>query len=161
MEVISGLGEKKPKPNLKVIEYNNLLAKIHIAARELKISRKEYLNILARSFGVGSATCLSHNEMRRLLKIFKGMGWKVKPPAGKRPARRDVILVWQEQARNAARQLGSGWEKRLRETIEEECGVANLAWCQDIGVLQRVCRRLEESSGGNDQDPKRSGSSGR
>ena len=159
MEVINGQGRKLPKPNLKMVEYKALLAKIHIALRELKIGRREYLNILARSFGVGSATCLSNQELKRLVNLFERMGWKPRAPEGGRPAAREVILAWQERARETAKGHGAGWEKQLRAMLEEECGVREVTWCRDIGALRRVCRRLEEAGAGAEK-PRRTGSSG-
>jgi len=103
MELIEGKGRKRPKPNLKMVEYKRLLAKVHIARRELKITLEEYLNILGRSFGVGSAACLSNNELERLVDLFIGMGWRPRSPVlgnlEDSSRGRELIESWQERVR--------------------------------------------------------------
>lgn len=160
MEVIDGNCRKRPKPNLRVIEEKALLEQVYAAVCDLRIMRDEYIGILARSFGVLSAKCLSNQELKRLVNLFERMGWKPRASEGVNPVERELIVAWQEQVRETAWGLGAEWEKRLRTMLEEECGVSEAAWCQDVEALQRVCRRLEEECAGNG-DPRRSGSSGR
>jgi hypothetical protein len=125
-----------------MFEYKALMTKVHIAVRELGITEKEYLNILARSFGVGSAKALSNTELKQLVDIFRRLGWRPKAPAAPKPPTREQILCWQERVRETAERLGAAWERRIRVVIEEECGVREVDWCHDIAALKRLCRRL-------------------
>ncbi len=58
-----------------------LLAKIHIAKKELNLSDDIYRDILYRKFRVGSSAALSNSQAMVLIHHFKDLGWvpKSKP----------------------------------------------------------------------------------
>jgi len=58
-----------------------LLAKIHIAKKELGVEDSIYRDILYRKFRVGSSKSLSNSQALALIHHFKGLGWipKTKP----------------------------------------------------------------------------------
>lgn len=58
-----------------------LLAKIHIAQKELGLDDSIYRDILYRKFRVGSSKSLSDSQALVLIHHFKGLGWvpKTKP----------------------------------------------------------------------------------
>jgi hypothetical protein len=58
-----------------------LLAKIHIAKKELGLEDSIYRDILYRKFRVGSSKSLSDSQALVLINHFKGLGWvpKSKP----------------------------------------------------------------------------------
>jgi len=58
-----------------------LLAKIHIAKKELGISDEIYRDILWQKFKVGTSTALANSQAQVLIHHFKALGWipKSKP----------------------------------------------------------------------------------
>jgi hypothetical protein len=57
----------------------NMLAKVHLAKRDLALSDADYRHVLTVQFGTDSAANLNDRELRRLLDHFRGKGW---PPRG-------------------------------------------------------------------------------
>jgi phage gp16-like protein len=55
-----------------------ILAKIHIAKKELRLSDGEYRRILKLCFGVTTSKKLRDEKATELLSLFKDMGWKQK-----------------------------------------------------------------------------------
>jgi hypothetical protein len=55
---------------------HNLLAKIHIAKKDLCLIEDDYRDILIEKFGVSSAGALSNREMGELVDYFQSKGWK-------------------------------------------------------------------------------------
>ena len=120
-----------------------LLAKIHIASKDLGISDSDYRGLLAREFGVHSAADLSTDEMERLLGHFAARGWRPirsnprrASPAAGRPGKQAFAL--QARVREALSQLEDSDERRLHGLCEKICGSKDLASCRDIEKLRRV-----------------------
>jgi hypothetical protein len=142
-----------------VVRRRGLLAKIHIAAKDLAISEPDYRGLLAREFGVRSAADLSTNEMERLLARFTARGWR--PTRGSTRAawlaerqRRRQAFALQVRAREIFSQLEDSDERRLRGLCEKICDVGDLALCGDVAKLKRLLavlkhiRRSEEEGRG-------------
>jgi phage gp16-like protein len=55
-----------------------LLAKIHIAKKELNLSDDIYRDILYRKFRVGTSAALSNSQAMVLVHHFKDLGWQPK-----------------------------------------------------------------------------------
>jgi phage gp16-like protein len=55
-----------------------LLAKIHIAKKELNLSDDTYRDILYRKFRVGTSAALSNSQAMVLVHHFKDLGWQPK-----------------------------------------------------------------------------------
>ena len=136
-----------------------LLAKIHIAAKELGISAADYRALLMGRFGVPSAGNLSTREMERLLQHFVGRGWRPKGRSDRGASfaarrRRRQVFALQFRAREILSQLEDSDERRLQGLCEKICGSKDLASCRDIGKLRRILAvlagiRKGESSCGN------------
>ncbi len=63
----------------------NLLAKVHIAKKELRLTDALYREFLFVWFGRRSAKDLADAELEELLVHFKGLGWLPKPGGGGLP----------------------------------------------------------------------------
>jgi len=120
-----------------------LLAKIHIAAKELALSKVDYRALLMSEFGVPSAADLSTEEMERLLEHFIARGWRptrwVAPstvPSGRQG--RGQAFALQARARQILSQLEDNDERRLQGLCEKICGSKDLASCRDVGKLRRI-----------------------
>lgn len=125
-----------------------LLAKIHIAKKELRISAPDYRALLMGEFGVPSATELSTREMERLLAHFVGRGWrpKVRSDRGASLAvrrRGRQIFALQARTRELHSQLEDEDERRLQGLCEKICGTKDLVSCRDIGKLRQILAVLE------------------
>jgi hypothetical protein len=125
-----------------------MLAKIHIARKELRMAAADYRALLMGEFGVPSATGLSTSDMERLLDHFAGLGWRptVRTGRGLSPAarrKRRRIFALQSRAREILSRLEDRDERRLEGLCEKICGTRDLASCRDIGKLQRILAVLE------------------
>ena len=125
------------------IRRRTLLAKVHIATKDLGISESDYRGLLNREFGVHSAADLSTDEMERLLGHFAARGWRPMrggprktSPASRR--RRKQASALQARARKIFSQLEDSDERRLRGLCEKICGSKDLVSCWDIEKLRRI-----------------------
>ena len=59
----------------------NILAKVHLAKRDLGLTEADYRAVLSVQFGTDSAAKLNDRELGRLLDHFRSKGW---PPRGDR-----------------------------------------------------------------------------
>lgn len=82
---------------------NPLLAKVHIAKKELCLSDDEYRAILVRLFDKDSAGKLRYGQLNDLINHFKTLGWKPKTkgtkthrPTAQKPMVRMVYVLWGE-----------------------------------------------------------------
>lgn len=73
-----------------------MLAKVHIARKELGLSDEAYGDVLLRITGAESAAALSDAQLDRVLGEFKRLGWK--PKDGRRrsakPNVRMIFAIW-------------------------------------------------------------------
>jgi hypothetical protein len=120
-----------------------LLAKIHIAKKELRMSSPDYRALLMGGFGVPSATELPMKEMERLLEHFVRRGWRPKPRSDRVASlsvrrRRRQVFALQARAREILSQLEDRNERRLQGLCEKICGSRDLASCRDVGKLRRI-----------------------
>ena len=60
---------------------HNMLAKVHIAKKDLALSDADYRHVLFVQFGADSASKLSDGELSQLLDHFRSKGWGKKPSA--------------------------------------------------------------------------------
>lgn len=139
MKVIEGGGESKdPKA---VYEQENrrkaLLAKVHIAKKELGWTDYQYRNFLTVHFGVPTSAALDAGQLDRLVEIFKdSFGWKQKPTPGQANADYQIQAL-RHRARDLAAKL-SGGEERLPGLCSKICGVDRLEWATDEKALKRL-----------------------
>lgn len=112
-----------------------LLAKVHIAKKELHMMDADYRDILENEFYVKSAAVLSLRELERLVKRMKDCGWRPKP--GKKSNATGQIDALKERARAIAGEMENG-QKRLDGLVRKICGVERLDWARDVEKLKRL-----------------------
>ena len=149
MKALEGKGKPKCDP-----ERRGLLAKVHIAKKELGIPDDDYRQILKREFGKYSAKDLTRLELEYLVDYFKSKGFKVQGSGFKVQGSEDnrergtVNLQNQLEALRAriqdiACQIENG-ERRLRGLVKKILGVDCITWCKDPGKLKRLLAALEK-----------------
>ncbi len=104
----------------------DMLAKIHIAKKDLGLDDDLYRDALERVTGERSASKLSHSQLEAVLGEFRSRGWKPKrrKRSGK-PEVRKVFALWGE-----LREMGvatapgpHGFVKRMTRSEEKPDGV--------------------------------------
>ena len=148
MKALEGKGKAKCDP-----ERRGLLAKVHIAKKELGIPDDDYRMILKREFGKYSARNLTRLELEYLVEYFKSKGFRVQGSKFKvqdsiNRERGTVNLQNQLEALRARIQDIAGrienGERRLRGLAKKILGVDCITWCRDAGRLKRLLAALEK-----------------
>lgn len=136
MEIIHGGGAP---PSSTGKQRRALLAKIHIAKKELGLSEDQYSAIL-RGFHVGSCAQMSIAQLEDCVAFMKRLGWE--------PTRTRQVTGGQARAlQKRAIELASGIEdgkSRLRGLCKKICGLDHLVWCKDVGKLKSLVAALEK-----------------
>jgi len=134
---------KGPPPLLNAAQTkqrNGLLAKIHIAKKEMGLNGGEYEMIL-RGFKVSSAADLAIPQLENMVKLLKHYGWKeiyrLTPRHSGEGRNPEQILALRKRCMDLAREIPNG-EKRLAGLAEKICGTSQLAWCRDAKKLERL-----------------------
>jgi phage gp16-like protein len=108
-----------------------LLAKVHIAKKELALSDESYRDILARMTGCQSSRDCTERQLEQLLDEFRRLGWK--PKAGKggsgfdKPHVRMIYALWKEAGKIGA--VSSATKAALRSFVERQSGRAAPEFC--------------------------------
>jgi len=118
-----------------------MLAKVHIAKKELALSDDDYRAVLARVVAKDSAGACSPQELDRLLSEFKRLGWKPKTngaasgakTSGK-PHVRKVYALWGELERSGA--LTNGSRPALQAFVQRQTGVSSPEWLTPVQANQ-------------------------
>lgn len=114
-----------------------LLAKIHVAKKQMQLNDGEYEMILS-SFKVGSAADLTLVQLENMVKLMKHYGWKESKGQGSRNKDQgDRLAALRKRCVEEAGMLDNG-EKRLAGLALKICGTSQLAWCRDAGKLERL-----------------------
>ena len=110
-----------------------MLAKVHIAKKELGLADDNYRAIMRRVTGKASSGACSDIELHQLLAEFKRLGWKPKmngaaSAAGKsgKPHVRKVYALWGELHRAGA--LRDGSRRALQAFVQRQTGVSSPEW---------------------------------
>lgn len=112
-----------------------LLAKVHIAIKDLRICDDDYRDILKREFGVGSASALSVKELEGLIRYFESKGWAARrADDAKKP---DQARALRERAETLAAEMEMN-DARFRALCKKICGTDRLEWCRHTGKLRRL-----------------------
>ncbi|MFH2012578.1 MAG: phage protein GemA/Gp16 family protein [Pseudomonadota bacterium] len=139
MQVINGGGEKSQ--NKLQRQRNGLLAKVHIAKKELGLDDKTYRDILrSRPWCVDSAADLRLGKLEALVNYFKSMGWKESPVTGEKESQIEAL---RERIMEVAAQMDNG-AKRAQGLCKTICRTDRLEWCRDIGRLKRMLVIMEK-----------------
>lgn len=125
-----------------------LLAKVHIAIKDLCIDDGTYREILRREFGVASAAALSNRELEALVRYFKRKGWQAKssPPDRRTGKARDPeaqVDALRERALELKEKMQMS-ERRFRGLCRKICGAERIEWCQDGATLKRLLAVMEK-----------------
>jgi len=103
-----------------------LLAKVHIAKKDLALADENYRAILVRITGRSSSAECSERQLEQLLAEFARLGWK--PKAGKsgrgggfdKPHVRKVYALWKDAGVTGA--IGNATKEALRAFVERQTG---------------------------------------
>ena len=118
-----------------------LLAKVHIAIKELGIDDADYRDILDREFGASSASELNTNQLVELVRYFKSKGWTVKQSRDSRMLSQATAL--REKAKHMLEDaVLSGRIRNERAFVRKLVGVEDLRWCKDPHKLERLLAAL-------------------
>lgn len=110
-----------------------MLAKVHIAKKELALAEDDYRALLVRITGKASSRDCSEGELDRLLSEFKRLGWKPKTNSAAsgtkksgKPHVRKVYALWGELDRAGA--LHDGSRGALQSFVLRQTGVSSPEW---------------------------------
>jgi len=121
-----------------------LLAKAHIAPKELGIPDEDVRGILRRNFKKESRADLTELELGYLVDYFVEHGWRPKGGNSKRetgnPGTQAEKL--RERAIELAGEMENG-EARLLGLVRKMCGVDRLEWARDASKLRRLLAVME------------------
>jgi phage gp16-like protein len=152
--------ESKGRPQLtpsEEKERRGLLAKIHVAKKQMGLNEGEYEMIL-RSFRVTTAADLTISQLENMVTLLKRYGWKPEKRRGRSPDAPERLEALRARCRALAGQLKDG-EKRVPGLIKKICGVENLAWCRDsrkltrlLAALEKIVRQYQEKEGSHGRE---------
>lgn len=111
-----------------------LLAKVHIAKRELGLDDAIYQSILYQGFGVTSAAKLANPELEHLIKHFESSGWV---PRRRRGGKKTHLAALRERIQQMAREIPLTRE-RLRGLCRFVCSVDDPRWCTNPDKLSQL-----------------------
>lgn len=103
-----------------------LLAKIHVAKRDMALSEEVYRDILQTRHGVQSAASLSLAQMKSLIQHFKRLGWQTNSKPDRRPGTKPGSPVEGKRA--------------LLSKIEAQLAEVEKPWAYADGIARRVCK---------------------
>jgi phage gp16-like protein len=103
-----------------------LLARVHIASKEMALTDDSYRAILKRVTGQESAADCSDGLLTKVLDEFKRLGWmpKVKRPTSTVPHVRKVFALWTAIKPH----LDDGSDAALRSFVERQTGITRPEW---------------------------------
>ncbi|WP_185961600.1 gp16 family protein [Telmatospirillum sp. J64-1] len=127
---------------------NALLAKVHIARKELALDEESYRALLKRITGKVSAGDLRDHQLDQVLMEFKRLGWKpakaaLPAPAARDPQSRMIRGMWIDLGKSG--QLVDRSEKALRAWIENQVGASDLRFC-DAAQKRQLIEQLKRWS---------------
>ena len=136
----------KPHPTdrwtAKIAEQRRgLLAKIHIAKKQLGLTQDQYEAILS-GYKVESAKDLSMQQLESCVKYLKYLGWRPYRVRKRAPVERRITAL-QDRCRELAGQTEDG-ERRLAGLIKSKAGVDALEWLRDTAKLKQILVIMEK-----------------
>ncbi len=110
-----------------------MIAKIHIAKKEMGLDDASYRNVLKAATGKESSKDLSERELERVLGKFKELGWKPKVAAtsqgayrSSRSAKPNIRLI--HELWNGLEIRGAVSAAGLGAFVKRQTGVDNVEW---------------------------------
>ena len=124
-----------------------MLAKIHLAKKQLALTDESYRDILRRITGLGSAKAMRADQLDAVLKEFARLGWKPKPARkiSGSPQVRMIHAVWKDivalQGRGDAAALQAFVQRQTR-TEDHPDGIDSAEFLRGE-MAQRVLEGLK------------------
>lgn len=108
-----------------------MLAKVHIAKKELALEEDDYRAVLTRIAGKASSGDCDDRELDKLIAEFKRLGWKQKSnPAGRgkstKPHVRKIFALWRDAVTSGA--ISDGSRPALLAFVKRQTGVDQPDW---------------------------------
>lgn len=123
---------------------NPMIAKTHIARKDLGLDEETYRSILTRVAGLDSTAKMSDAQISAVLDEFKRLGWKPKTGVSKGAARgaqdRMIRGMWIELGK--AGHLKDRSEKALRAWIRNQVAVDDLRFC-NVAQKRKLIEQLK------------------
>lgn len=107
-------------------ERRRLLAKVHVAKKQLALDDETYRAILERVTGKRSAGALTDHELVRVLADFRLHGWEPSRKLSDNPHVRKVWAIWSEMC--AAGVPRTPTKAALRAFVARMTGVTDPEW---------------------------------
>jgi hypothetical protein len=127
---------------------NGLLAKIHIAKKQMGLNEGEYEMIL-KAFKVSTAADMTIPQLEQCVKLMKHYGWKELSLRKSSEVNPEQIIALRQRCVDLAHEIPNG-EKRLAGLAAKICGTSQLIWCRDIKKLERLLAILRKVAEGED-----------
>jgi len=133
--------ERKGPPVLRddaeAQQRRGLLAKVHIAKKEMGLNEGEYEMIL-RSFKVSTAADMTIRQLENMVELLKRYGWKpARLRKKKDPDHRARLDALRKRVLEEAQDLPN-WERRLPGLTKSICGVTALNWVDSAAKLEQL-----------------------
>jgi phage gp16-like protein len=128
-----------------------MLAKIHIARKELALDIDAYRAVLQRAAGKASAADCSDGELDRVLDEMKRLGWQPKAGAVKKsdkPYIRKIFAIWGDLGRRGAIENAS--RQALAAFVKRQTGIDNPEWLsiEDAARVTEALKAMQRRAGG-------------
>ena len=133
-----------------------LLAKVHIAKKQVGLNDAQYRNMLEDRYGEDSAGRLSVGQLEDLVEHMRKLGWEQPQPKPRADGPREPAMVAKVEALLA--ELGKLEDRRVswnyaRSILRRQHGVDRLEWATAeqlrgvIAALDKRIRKLEQAEG--------------
>ena len=133
-----------------------ILAKVHIAKKQLGLAEESYRAILARVTGEESSKDCTELQLQKLIDEFKRLGWKPKTAKSSngygKPHVRKIYALWKEAGVVGA--VDNASKEALRAFVMRQTGKAAPEFCSPgdanrvTEALKAMIRRAEERRDG-------------
>ncbi len=123
-----------------------LLAKVHIAKKDLGLIDENYRAILVRITGHESSAACSERQLEQVLAEFRRLGWQPRPAKSKggagfdKPHVRKIYALWAEAGRLGA--VANATKEALRAFVERQTGKSAPEFCAPPDA-NKVCEALK------------------
>ncbi|EGJ49028.1 gp16 family protein [Desulfocurvibacter africanus] len=127
-------------------ERRSLLAKIHVAKKQLGLSDDDYRTVLMEQFGQNSASYLTDGQLRKLVAHFRSLGWQDAPKARAKNDTHGRPSTLDSKRCDSRKRMMKKIEALLAEKGTDENGY--IPWGYAASILKRQCgvERLEFAS---------------
>jgi len=118
-----------------------LLAKIHIAKKDLGLTPDQYAAILS-GYKVESARDLTIPQLESMVRYLKYLGWRPYRRRKRQPVEKRITAL-QDRCRELAGQIENG-QSRLAGLVKSKGGVDTLEWLRDTTKLKQLLVIMEK-----------------